>query len=111
MCVHVSWVTDTDGSLEHSPSGGSLYYKGPTLQKIIRGGFGGPFLIVTEYQLHLESHSRAWGHKNNEGLVSVPFGKADGTHINTRSGRDICSHTAGHRRGSKQSALQEKFAW
>ena len=30
-----SWYTDTDGFLEHSPRGGSLYYKGPTLQKII----------------------------------------------------------------------------
>ena len=29
------WYTDTDGFLEHSPSGGSLYHKGPTLQKII----------------------------------------------------------------------------
>ena len=30
-----SWYTDTDWFLEHSPSGGDLYYKGPTLQKII----------------------------------------------------------------------------
>ena len=30
-----SWYTDTDGFLEHSPSRGSLYYKGPILQKII----------------------------------------------------------------------------
>ena len=30
-----SWYTDTDGFLEHSPSGGSLYYKRPALQKII----------------------------------------------------------------------------
>ena len=27
--------TDTDGFLKHSPSGGSLYYKGLTLQEII----------------------------------------------------------------------------
>ena len=32
---NISWHTDTDGFLEHSPSGGSLYYKGPILQKII----------------------------------------------------------------------------
>ena len=32
---NVSWYTDTDGFLEHSPSRGSLYYKGPMLQKII----------------------------------------------------------------------------
>ena len=30
-----SWCADTDGFPEHSPSGGSLYYKGPALQKII----------------------------------------------------------------------------
>ena len=28
-----NWYTDTDGFLDHSPSGGSLNYKGPTLQK------------------------------------------------------------------------------
>ena len=32
---NASWNTDTDGFLEHSPSGGSLYYKRPALQKII----------------------------------------------------------------------------
>ena len=32
---NASWYTDTDGFPEHSPSGGSLYYKGPALQKII----------------------------------------------------------------------------
>ena len=32
--------TDTDGFLEHSPSQGSLYYKRPTIQKIIF--WGGP---------------------------------------------------------------------
>ena len=32
-----SWCTDTDGFLEHSPSGGSLYlyYKGPAGQEVI----------------------------------------------------------------------------
>ena len=30
-----SWYTDTDKFLEYSPGGGSLYYKGPALQKII----------------------------------------------------------------------------
>ena len=34
---NASWCTDTDGSLEHSPSGGSLCYKGPTFQKRILG--------------------------------------------------------------------------
>ena len=36
-----SWYTDTDGFLKHSPRGGSLYYKGPALQKIILV-LGGP---------------------------------------------------------------------
>ena len=33
---NTSWDTDTDGFLEHSPSGGSLHYKVPALQKIIQ---------------------------------------------------------------------------
>ena len=32
---NASWCTDTDGFLEHSLSGGSLYYKGPAHPKII----------------------------------------------------------------------------
>ena len=40
---YASWYTDADGFLEHSPSTGSLHYKGPILQKIIdNSGFGGP---------------------------------------------------------------------
>ena len=39
-----SWYSDTDGFLEHSPSKGSLYYKGPTLQKIILVSEGSPLL-------------------------------------------------------------------
>ena len=31
---YTSLYTDTDGFLEHSPSRGSLYDKGPTIQKI-----------------------------------------------------------------------------
>ena len=38
---NTGWYTDTDGFLKHSPSRGSLYYKEPTLQKIIMGFFGG----------------------------------------------------------------------
>ena len=37
---HSSWCTDTDGFLEHSPSRGRLYYKGPALQKIIPVSLG-----------------------------------------------------------------------
>ena len=32
---NASGYADTDGFLEHSPSGGSLYYKGSALQKVI----------------------------------------------------------------------------
>ena len=39
-----SWYTDTGGFLEHPPSWGSLYHKGPTIQKIILV-FGGCPLI------------------------------------------------------------------
>ena len=39
-----SWCTDTDGFLEHSPSRGSLHYKGPALQKIIPGFLGSPLV-------------------------------------------------------------------
>ena len=38
---NTSWYMDTDGFLEHSPSGGSLCYKGPALRKIILF-WGGP---------------------------------------------------------------------
>ena len=37
---NASCYTDTCGFLEHTPSGGSLYYKWPTLQKIIPLGGG-----------------------------------------------------------------------
>ena len=45
---NASWCTDTDGFLEHSPSRGSLPYKGPTLQKIIPG-FGGSPIVSVQY--------------------------------------------------------------
>ena len=46
---NASWHTDTDGFLEHSPRGGSLYYKGPALQEIIL--FWGWFPLVHPKQL------------------------------------------------------------
>ena len=46
---NTSWYTDTDGFLEHLPSGESLYYKGPTLQKIIRGGGLGPLSDIKHF--------------------------------------------------------------
>ena len=42
---NASWYTDLDGFLEHSPSQGSLYYKGFILQKIIPGFWGPPSYI------------------------------------------------------------------
>ena len=41
---NASWYTDTDGFLEPSPSRGSLYYKGPALQKIIPLQGGSSFI-------------------------------------------------------------------
>ena len=45
---NTSRYSDTDGFLEHSPSRGSLYYKGHALQKIIPG-FGGPYSYIIQY--------------------------------------------------------------
>ena len=39
-----SRYTDTEGLLEHSPSGGSLYYKGSALQKVIFFWGSSPFI-------------------------------------------------------------------
>ena len=41
-----SWYTDADGFLEHSPSGRSLYYKGPALQKVILVLGGSTFILM-----------------------------------------------------------------
>ena len=49
------WYTDTDGFLEHSPSGESLYYKWPALQKIIPGGVIIEVLFFCFSYLGLES--------------------------------------------------------
>ena len=43
-----SWYTDTDGFLEHSPSGGSQCYKGSALQKIILVLGGSPLVIYKD---------------------------------------------------------------
>ena len=57
---NASCYTDTDGFLEHSPSRGSVYYKGPALQEIIPGFsfrfslyiFHLPFLVLLQPVLH-----------------------------------------------------------
>ena len=41
-----SWCTDTDGLLQHYPSGGRMYYKGPALQKIIPFFGGTPSYVI-----------------------------------------------------------------
>ena len=43
---NTSWYTDTDGFLEHSLCKGSLYYKGPALQKRIPFFGGSPPLKI-----------------------------------------------------------------
>ena len=55
-----SWYTDTDGFLEHSPSRGSLYYKGCALQNIILGFLGPPSYnllhsLLICFQLHFKN--------------------------------------------------------
>ena len=47
-----SWSTDIGVFLEHSPSGRSLYYKGPALQKIILV-LGGPSHMYYIEILHM----------------------------------------------------------
>ena len=44
---NASCYTDTDGSLEHSPSRGHLHHKGPALQKIIPSEGGPPIYMHT----------------------------------------------------------------
>ena len=51
---NASWYTDTDGLLEHSPSEGSLYYKGPNLQKIIWGGLPLVYTLCAPVQATLK---------------------------------------------------------
>ena len=47
---NASWYTDTDRFLEHSPNRGSLYYKGPALQKIIPVFWRSPFVYIFEME-------------------------------------------------------------
>ena len=49
---NASWYTDPDGFLEHSASGGSLYYNGPGLQKIIPfWGWGPPSYTLVVFSI------------------------------------------------------------
>ena len=52
-----SWCTGTDGFLEHSPSGGSLSYKGSALQKIISVCFGSPLIYKVLYYPKFQASS------------------------------------------------------
>ena len=70
---NTSWYNDTDGFLEHSPNGGSLYYKGPAQQKTVLG-FLGPLSYLLEFSIngifpqferclrapYFVKHPRAW---------------------------------------------------
>ena len=53
--INTSWHTDADGFLEHSLSQGCLYYKGPTLLKIIPGFFGSPPNIYTHLSVYIRT--------------------------------------------------------
>ena len=72
-----SWYTDTDGFLEHSSRGGSLYYKGPALQKIILSFGGSPLvdMIVITSVSFPSPFPRGWGsyklQASNCGFVSL----------------------------------------
>ena len=68
---HVSWCTDTEGTLEHSPSGRSLYYKGPALQKIILGYFGSPLVRMSQAEV-LTKGIGGWQEEFQHTSKSVP---------------------------------------
>ena len=55
---NTSWYTGTDGFLEHSPSGGSLYYKAPALQKVI--------LVLGGSSLHIRTHTHTYIHAGHD---------------------------------------------
>ena len=56
---NASFYTDTDGFLEHSSSGGNLYYKGPSLQKVIPG-FGVSPLIQVKTHSTVSPHGKCY---------------------------------------------------
>ena len=64
-----SWGTDRDEFLEHSPSRGSLYYKGPTLQKIIPVFRRFPFVCHCIYLIvkQPQSYSYLFSKKKKKG--------------------------------------------
>ena len=87
---NASWYTDTDGFLEHSPSRGSLYYKRPSLQKIILEFFGFPLIPYIwyifyicmysynsdeHYKLNIRSHLKdlTFDEKQNHRKVTEPI--------------------------------------
>ena len=73
---NASWYTDTDGSLKPSLSRGRLYYKGPTLQKIISVFWGVPLIWSSHrsfvYTIVLWAISRENVIINTVSLVSEP---------------------------------------
>ena len=68
---------DTDGLLEHSLRGGSLYYRGPVLQKVTRVFSESPFIasiINTVSYWLMERHTDRWDKVEKPGIDSHPNG-------------------------------------
>ena len=58
---NASWYTDTDGFFKHKPRGGSLYYEGPTLQKIVSGFYESPsWFLLYEWIYSTHLCDREW---------------------------------------------------
>ena len=57
---NANWYKDTDGLLEHSPSGRSLYYQGSTLQKIISVFWGPPRYVLSWSAVSHHQKEFAW---------------------------------------------------
>ena len=79
-----SWYTDTDGFLEHSPSRESLYYRGPTLQKIILD-FWSPISYIYTYT-NVDTHTYRKCHRNDETMVVEEGIAASGVGLGKTSG-------------------------
>ena len=66
------WHTDTKGFREHPPSGGSLYYKGPTVLKIILVSFGYPLVHHhTQIHKHIQIYRYLNMHRQFSNQVSI----------------------------------------
>ena len=69
---NAKWHTDRKGFLEHPPSGGSLYYKGPTVLKIILVSFG--YRLIhhhTQIHKHIQIYRYLNMHRQFSNQVSI----------------------------------------